>query len=387
MFGIQEKLVKKIKRDQKSVKLYIQTNPKLHNCPSCGENTKRIHDYREQCIQHINIGKTASFLILKKRRYICNHCGKKFYENYDFLQKYFRKSNEVYKNIIYDLKDLKNFKTIAKDNHVSIPTVVRYSKYFLFLSCRNVLYSLPKKIGIDEFKGNCNKKKYQVHIFDLDTGKTIDIVESRKYDDLEKYFSKFENRNSVELVSMDLYSPFKRIIKDKFFNAKIVADRFHYTRIVMNSLDELRLNIWRNTKGPEKKYFKHLKLSLMKKDSNVKDYDRENLLYAFEFSPVLKEAHRLKQEFLKIKDLNTFEEKEKAFRQWLYDTECSTIQEYKSTVKTLRQWHEYISNSFKYNISNGAVEGKNNLIKVLKRISFGFRNLDNFRARILICEL
>lgn len=387
MFGIQEKLVKKIKRDQKSVKLYIQTHPKLHNCPSCGKRTKRVHDYREQCIQHINIGKTASFLILKKRRYFCNHCGKKFYENYDFLQKYFRKSNEVYKNIIYDLKDLKNFKTIAKDNHVSIPTVVRYSKYFLFLSCRNVLYSLPKKIGIDEFKGNCNKKKYQVHIFDLDTGKTIDIVESRKYDDLEKYFSKFENRNSVELVSMDLYSPFKRIIKDKFFNAKIVADRFHYTRIVMNSLDELRLNIWRNTKGPEKKYFKHLKLSLMKKDSNVKDYDRENLLYAFEVSPILKEAHKLKQEFLKIKDLNTFEEKEKAFRKWLYDTECSTIQEYKSTVKTLRQWHEYISNSFKYNISNGAVEGKNNLIKVLKRISFGFRNLDNFRARILICEL
>ena len=186
---------------------------------------------------------------------------------------------------------------------------------------------------------------------------------------------------------MDLYSPFKRVIKDKFVNAKIVADRFHYTRIVMKSLDELRLNLWRNTKGIEKKYFKHLKLSLMKKSCNAKDYDTEKLLHAFEVSPILKEAYKLKEQFLNIKDLNTLEEKEEAFRKWIYDAECSTIKEFKSTVKTLRQWHEYISNSFKYEISNGAVEGKNNLIKVLKRLSFGFRNLDNFRTRILLCEL
>ena len=49
--------------------------------------------------------------------------------------------------------------------------------------------------------------------------------------------------------------------------------------------------------------------------------------------------------------------------------------------------HEYISNSFKFKLSNGPVEGKNNLIKTLKRISFGFKNLRNFRNRILICEL
>lgn len=79
--------------------------------------------------------------------------------------------------------------------------------------------------------------------------------------------------------------------------------------------------------------------------------------------------------------------KEKAFRKWLDDAESSTIKEFKSPVKTLRQWHEYISNSFKLNISNGPVEGKNNLIKTLKRISFGFRNLNNFKARILLCEL
>lgn len=388
MLGIQDILVKKVEKDDKTLNIWLDSKPKLHICPSCHCYTKRVHDYRTQKIQHISIGYVTSYLFLKKRRYICNHCGKKFYETYDFLQKYFRKSNTVFHNVERDLKKLKNFKTIAIDNHISIPTVVRYMHYSILLSNKyNV--SLPSKIGIDEFKGNCNHSKYLFHIFDLDTHKTIDILQSRSYDFLEQYFSSFslKQRANVKVVSMDLYSPFKRVIKDKFFHASIVADNFHFTRTVMNALDELRLNLWRNTKGREKLYFKYLKHALMKDASKATDKDSEKLLYAFELSPTLKYAYKLKQDFLDIKKKNTFDEKEKLFRKWLDNAESSTIDEFKKTVKILRQWHEYISNSFKLNLSNGPVEGKNNLIKTLKRISFGFKNFNNFRARILLCEL
>lgn len=388
LLGIQENLVKKVQRDEKSINIWLETKPKPHICPSCQHYTKHVHDYRLQKIQHINIGQVVSYIFLNKRRYVCHHCGKKFYEDYDFLQKFFRKSNQVFENVCNDLKSLKNFKTIAKDNHISIPTVVRFMHYnILFSNKYNV--RLPERIGIDEFKGNCNGSKYLFHIFDLDTHKTIDILQSRTYNFLEDYFSKFsfEQRANVKVVSMDLYSPFKRVVKDKFFKATIVADNFHFTRIVMNALDELRLNLWRNAKGKEKLYFKHLKHALMKDSSKAKPKDLEKLLYAFEFSPILKYAYKLKQDFLDIKKKPSFEEKEKAFRKWLNDAECSTIDEFKTPVKTLRQWHEYISNSFKLNLSNGPVEGKNNLIKTLKRLSFGFKNLNNFRARILLCEL
>ena len=111
------------------------------------------------------------------------------------------------------------------------------------------------------------------------------------------------------------------------------------------------------------------------------------MLYAFELSPTLKTAYILKQDFLNIKKCTTFEEKEAKFRKWLYDADCSTIKEFKTAVSTLRQWHEYISNSFQTNFSNGPTEGKNNLIKTIKRISFGYRNLQNFRNRILLVQL
>jgi len=260
--------------------------------------------------------------------------------------------------------------------------------YFTFLN-NNYSHTkfLPTHIGIDEFKGNCGGNKYLFHIFNLDTHKTIDIVNGKSYDILENYFSNIENRSDVKIVSMDLCKSFKRIIKDKFLNADIIADCFHFTRTVMNCLDQLRLNIWRNTKGHEKMYFKHLKLSLIKDISKVTDRDSQKLLYAFEISPILKYAYNLKNEFLEIKKLHTYEEKETFFRKWLDNADCSTIKEFKSCVSTLREWHQYISNYFKYNYSNGPTEGKNNLIKVIKRISFGFRNFNNFRNRILLIDL
>lgn len=388
LLGIEGVLVKNIKEKENSLEISIKTKRKIQQCPSCKYLTNKIQDYRIQKIQHVTIGKKTTYLILNKRRYCCHHCGKKFYENYSFLQKYFRKSNTVFENVCEDLKSLKNFKTIAKDNNISIPTVVRYMHFNFYLSNKHD-FDLPERIGIDEFKGNCGEEKYQLHIFDLDSKKTIDILKSRKYDDLEAYFSSFslEQRCRVKVVSMDLYSPFKRIIKDKFYHASIVADNFHFTKLVIQGLDELRLNLWRNTKGKEKKYFKNLKLSLAKDISKVKEKEAEKLLYAFELSPILKYAYTLKQQFLDIKKFNTFEEKEIAFRKWLDDAESSTIKEFKKPVKTLRQWHEYISNSFKLNLSNGPVEGKNNLIKTLKRISFGFRNLTNFKERIILCSL
>lgn len=249
LLGIQGVLVKNIKENNSYLEIDIETKRKMQQCPCCNYLTNKIHDYRIQRIQHISVGKRITFLNLNKRRYYCHHCGKKFYESYSFFQKYFRKSNDVFENVCEDLKRLKNFKTIAKDNNISIPTIGRYMHYNFYLSNKHN-FGLPEKIGIDEFKGNCSCEKYQLHIFDLDPRKTIDIVKSRKYDDLEAYFSYFslEQRCKVKVVSMDLYSHFKRIIKDKFYHATIISDTFHFTKLVMQALDELRLNLWKKLK-------------------------------------------------------------------------------------------------------------------------------------------
>ncbi len=59
------------------------------------------------------------------------------------------------------------------------------------------------------------------------------------------------------------------------------------------------------------------------------------------------------------------------------------LPEFKALLSTIANWREEILNYFDYPITNGFTEGKNNRIKTIKRIAYGYRNMDNFRMRIL----
>ena len=53
-------------------------------------------------------------------------------------------------------------------------------------------------------------------------------------------------------------------------------------------------------------------------------------------------------------------------------------------AKTYQNWAYEIKNSLEVPYSNGPIEGTNNKIKALKRVTFGMTKFDNFKARILL---
>ena len=54
-------------------------------------------------------------------------------------------------------------------------------------------------------------------------------------------------------------------------------------------------------------------------------------------------------------------------------------------IRTFKTISAFIENTMTYsNLTNGPLEGINNKIKLIKRVSFGYRNYDNLRNRIII---
>ena len=321
-------------------------------CPHCNTLSKHIHDYRDQYIRHSPINGFKTFLVLHKARLLCPNCNCKFYANYsDIVNPRFRCSNTFFFDIINMLKDTSmTFDEVAHFFGVSSGVVTRYLDFYSYLMDWNNITYLPKHIGIDEFKGNCDGSKYLFHIYDLDTNQTVYILKSRKYDDVVNFFNNVSNRNDVEIVTMDLYDSFRNAVKTKLKKATIIADRFHYTRIVSNALDELRIQLWRDAKGLEKKYLKNLKLSLLMDIDSVKPENilklEEKLNYAFDLNPKLKYAYQLYQSFLRIKDGDTYQERVKRFRDWLDDASSVSLPKFKSAANTLLKWSHGIVNSF-----------------------------------------
>ena len=71
--------------------------------------------------------------------------------------------------------------------------------------------------------------------------------------------------------------------------------------------------------------------------------------------------------------------------EWVYTAECARLKEFNACTKAVHNWSDEILNSFDCVYTNGFTEGCNNKIKVIKRVSFGIRNFDYFRNRILHC--
>ena len=160
LLNIEEVIVKKVFHSDSFVKILLETTPKEHICPVCGKPTKRIHDYRTQTIKDLPFQLKHCYLVLRKRRYLCS-CGKRFYENYSFLPRYFQRTSRLTAFIADALHDTRSVLSIAQMCNVSASTVYRILETISFSSPK-----IPQVLSIDEFKGNANGQKYQCILVD-----------------------------------------------------------------------------------------------------------------------------------------------------------------------------------------------------------------------------
>lgn len=69
------------------------------------------------------------------------------------------------------------------------------------------------------------------------------------------------------------------------------------------------------------------------------------------------------------------------------DMALSKIPEVQRMRRTLQKWREYILNFFDNRLTNGRTEGFNRKAKGIQRNAYGYRNIENYRKRLLyICR-
>jgi transposase len=253
---------------------------------------------------------------------------------------------------------------------------------------------LPEILSFDEFKSV--KSADGAMSFHMIDGKTIDIVEDRRLNNLMKYFSYYTHnaRSKVKLIVIDMCSPYISLIKKMFPNANIIIDKFHLVNLILNSLNKTRIKLMKYDKKNYNKLKRYYRLLLKsQEDLNNTKWKRywcfDNLMtqsdivnYLININEELKDTYEMYQNILyalkhnKINDLEL-----------ILNNKDLKISDYmKTSVKTLKEYLPYIKNTLSNSYHNGFVEGNNNFIKVLKRIAFGFRSFRRFKARIMICK-
>jgi len=351
-------------------------------CPRCGRVTTKEHDRRPQLKQDRRLRDKVVFLTLMKRRFRCLWCGKVFTEPDEVFGSR-RRSSHRFREYLGQEALHQTVRRTAQKEKVGEGLVRRCvaEEIGRRLGAREV-EEIPEFIGLDEFSVK-RRRLYHTAICNLVKGEVMEVVEGQGRQKVEEYLDSLPGPERVKGVAMDMHEPFRQAVQMCLPQAKVVVDKFHLIRHINKAMDKVRSRLQGgNRRGKRSDLFRS-RYTLLKGAERLGDWEKGRLNQLFYRYPELKRVWVLKESFrawYRETDRMRAEEMLGLLEEQI---EGKSLPEFKELLHTLDNWREEILNYFDYRITNGFVEGKNNRIKTIKRMAYGYRNMDNFRMRIL----
>ena len=373
-------------------------------CPHCGCVNEGFNDiikwnFKRNC--KIKVTKVANYntiLLLDKQRFFCKNCSKTFTASTNVVDFHKQISNDIRNAVTIDLMTKDSEKNISIRNAISTNSVNRFLDDISKDDYVKNNGLLPTSFGIDEFSATKDTvSRLAFIIVDQDKKNIFDINNSRLSKDINQYFSRYpkRERDKVKFITMDLYKPYYKLMHSLFKNAILIPDRFHIVIQIRNALDKTRINLCKKSNPNYNKLKKYWKLILKNEDDLDKEKKKYSKCFKKEISQYdivqylintddnLKYTYNLYQGIIKSIDKR---DKQK-FLSIIHNVDNNKLNKYtRKAIKTFINFEKYIINAFDYELSNGIVEGTNNMIKQLKHNACGYRKFSHLKARIMLIK-
>lgn len=235
-------------------------------CKHCGNTKVRLKEKPVKSIRHISVAGRPCLIRYHSHRYKCLICGRTYFEDNPFVFKAQKISVLTVTSILEDLKNpAETFSNVAKRYNLSPTSVASIFDEHVAMKRK----PLPKYMAIDEsYSFTSEDSKYVCMFIDFETGEPIDILPTRKKEDLLEYFRKIplEERRNVVLVGMDMWKTYRSVVKAVFPKAYCVADHFHIKQDMHRKIDKIRIRVMKRYSSKSDEYYllKHFQWLLYK---------------------------------------------------------------------------------------------------------------------------
>jgi transposase len=258
---------------------------------------------------------------------------------------------------------------------------------------RVVAYGLARRrrrplhvLGIDEVsrrKGH----HYLTIVYDLQRGVLLWVGENRSEQTLTRFFTELGHRRArtIQVVCLAMGQAYLKAVHLHAPNAQVLFARFHLVPHLKRAVDEVRRSERRRLSGQEKTSFKRTRFLLLKNPWNLRTDERERLSTLLRWNTPIVRAYYLKEAFQLFWSYRQPARAEEHLRRWMHAAMRSRLQPFQEFVQRLRAHRDGVLAWTPLRVSNGALEGMNNKIKLVSHRSLGFRTVKNFTAAIYHC--
>jgi len=282
-------------------------------------------------------------------------------------------------------------KDIAEEFHLDHGTVKELEIQYMAEKLRRAGKPRPKVIGIDEIsirKGHI----YRIVVSDLEKRRPIWFGgEDRSKESMDRFYEWLgpAKTKHIRLAVMDMWKPFEKSTREKAPQAAILYDKFHVIRHLNEALDKIRKSEYARLTGNSRKFIKGQKYTLLSHRENLTTDGRKSLKTLLAANKRLNTAYILKEEFGQLWDYQSEAWARKFFDNWKASLKWQRLKPYEKFAKMIERHWDGIAAFCKpeNKVALGFVEGLNNKIRVIQRRSYGLRDEEYLRLKVLTCML
>lgn len=385
LLGISGFHVSHYSSDKTSIYFYLKPRRKTSRCPYCQSKTKQIKSLSPiRVIKNGTILGKQCLLQVRMRRFFCHICHKAFTEEIFHLKKRERVTFNHKREVVFNLAS-QSFSSGTKKYHVSYHTQRKWLDELTFNQILNFeeeeKENTPFVLGIDEvsFAG-----RDMVSTIGNITGHRLKgVLSSRRKQELKKVLTSLspQIKSLISEVVIDMCPLYLMTVKQVLPKTAIVVDHFHIIQDANKRIDGTRYIL-------QDIYKKRIPRYILTK--NKEDLMGQQIHYLAAIMKEYPELHMFyltKERLREMYRAKTKEDAGKQLRLIISTLESTDDGELISWGRTLSRWSEYILNYWNSRSTNGFMEGMHNKMKLIKRISFGFRNKKVFIQKVMLSVL
>lgn len=382
--------------NKKIIEIHLSRKDKaLACCTRCDTELTNLTRGYQMKVEHLHLMGNRCFLFFVRRKGFCIKCKKTRSERIDFISDETPHKTKELSWFIGRLCEISPVSRVAELLEQDGFTTWRMDFKRMKQMAQHYKMPMPEAISVDEVYARRTKKEgenrsdlFFTVISDLKTRKVIWVSEGRSKEALDQFFILLGESGckKIKVVATDQFDGYRASVREYCPHAKVVWDRFHIMQNFEKALDSDRRTL--HSEQAKGSYAHRLsagknRFIFLTKASRRTKTDQENME---ELMKINKDFFKL--ELIKEKTLSMYNAKSAKEAKEIFDEVGSLI--FLCRFKSLLSWHneieknwEHIKNYFEFRVSTGLSEGINNVIKMIKRRAFGYRNMEYFRLKIM----
>jgi transposase len=379
LLGLEGYEVGKVIGEEKGIVVELGTELKKPACPRC--NSVKLYRHgrakKRRVLHGWSRGKKV-YIEIARHRWRCRGCGYSFTEGVELVRPHSRLSKQAEAEALWQLKYL-SFSQVKKELGISYSTLRRLLEREIdgdtlgFIKEEEEVF-----LGIDEHSFRHQDMVYTVT--EVKKRKMLGILKDDRIATLKMFLKKIP-QDKVREVCIDMKESLRKVSEELFPKAKVVVDHFHVIADSNRRMDEAR--------KIEQDVLRKKKIKIPKKifligGEKLNEGQRGKIAKLLISYPSLKGFYWAKEKIRELYRQGSREEAARLLDLIILNLKSEDDGELIRWGNILRRWRDPILNYFDNGTTNGFTEGCNTKIKMLKRVSYGLRNVEVYWRKMLL---